>query len=35
MLKGKVDESDIGKVYLGQMARIKVESFKDKTLTAR
>lgn len=28
---GKVDESDIGKVYLGQPARIKVESFKDKT----
>ena len=30
-VKGKVDESDIGKVYLGQPARIKVESFKDKT----
>ncbi len=30
-VKGKVDESDIGKVYLGQGARIKVESFKDKT----
>ncbi len=30
-VKGKVDESDIGKVYLGQAARIKVESFKDKT----
>jgi len=28
---GKVDESDIAKVYLGQPARIKVESFKDKT----
>jgi len=28
---GKVDESDIGKVYLNQPARIKVESFKDKT----
>src|SRR6202022_3109233 len=27
-VKGKVDESDIGKVYLGQPARIKVESFK-------
>jgi HlyD family secretion protein len=27
---GKVDESDIGKVYLGQPARITVESFKDK-----
>src|SRR6266481_6593520 len=26
-VKGKVDESDIGKVYLGQPARIKVESF--------
>jgi len=31
-VKGKVDESDIGKVYLGQPARIKVESCKDKTL---
>ncbi|HUI56795.1 MAG TPA: efflux RND transporter periplasmic adaptor subunit [Bryobacteraceae bacterium] len=30
-VKGKVDEADIGKVYLGQPARIKVESFKDKT----
>jgi HlyD family secretion protein len=28
---GKVDESDIAKVYMGQPARIKVESFKDKT----
>ncbi len=28
-VKGKVDESDIGKVYLGQPARISVESFKD------
>ena len=30
-VQGKVDESDIGKVFLGQTARIKVESFKDKT----
>jgi HlyD family secretion protein len=30
-VQGKVDESDIGKVYMGQPARIKVESFKDKT----
>jgi HlyD family secretion protein len=30
-VKGKVDESDIGRVYLGQPARIKVESFKAKT----
>jgi len=29
-LKGKVDESDIGKIYLGQPARITVESFKDR-----
>jgi HlyD family secretion protein len=28
-VKGKVDESDIGKVYLGELARISVESFKD------
>jgi len=34
-VKGKVDESDIGKVYLGQPARIKVESFKDKTFTGK
>jgi len=27
---GKVDEADIGKVYLGQPARILVESFKDR-----
>jgi HlyD family secretion protein len=27
---GKVDEADIGKVYLGQAARIVVESFKDR-----
>jgi len=27
---GKVDEADIGKVFLGQDARIVVESFKDK-----
>lgn len=32
---GKVDESDIGKVYLGQPARIKVESFKDKTFNGK
>jgi HlyD family secretion protein len=34
-VKGKVDESDVGKVYLGQPARIKVESFKDKTFTGK
>ena len=34
-VKGKVDESDIGKVYLSQPARIKVESFKDKTFNAK
>jgi HlyD family secretion protein len=34
-VKGKVDESDIGKVYLGQAARIKVESFKEKTFTGK
>ncbi len=28
-VKGKVDESDVGKIYLGQPARITVESFKD------
>ena len=34
-VQGKVDESDIGKVYLGQPARIKVESFKDKTFQGK
>ncbi len=29
-VKGKVDESDVGKIYFGQPARITVESFKDK-----
>ncbi len=28
-VKGKVDESDVGHLYLGQPARIKIESFKD------
>ena len=34
-VKGKVDESDIGKVYMGQPARIKVESFKDKSFNGK
>jgi HlyD family secretion protein len=34
-VKGKVDEADIGKVYLGQPARIVVESFKDKTFLGK
>ena len=34
-VQGKVDESDIGKVYLDQPARIKVESFKDKTFLGK
>jgi HlyD family secretion protein len=29
-VKGKVDESDIAHVYMGQPARIKVESFRDR-----
>jgi HlyD family secretion protein len=32
---GKVDQADIGKVYLGQPARIVVESFKDKKFDGR
>jgi HlyD family secretion protein len=32
---GKVDEADIGKVYLGQDAHIVVESFKDKTFQGK
>ncbi len=34
-VKGKVDESDIAKVYMGQAARIKVQSFPDKTFAGR
>ena len=34
-VRGKVDESDIGKVYLGQTARIVVESFKDKAFQGK
>lgn len=34
-VKGKVDESDIAKVYIGEPARIKVESFKDKTFQGK
>lgn len=34
-VKGKADESDIGKVYLGQPARITVEAFKDKKFTGK
>jgi HlyD family secretion protein len=34
-VKGKVDESDIGNVYLGQPARIKVESYKDQTFIGK
>ncbi|MGH8248176.1 MAG: efflux RND transporter periplasmic adaptor subunit, partial [Gammaproteobacteria bacterium] len=29
-VKGKVDESDVGKIYFDQAARITVESFKDR-----
>ena len=32
---GKVDEADIGKVYIGQRARIVVESFKDKSFEGK
>lgn len=34
-VKGKVDESDIGRVYPGQPARITVESFKDQKFAGR
>ena len=34
-VKGKVDESDIGKVYLGQPARITVESYRDQNFSGR
>ena len=32
---GKVDQADIGKVYMGQPARIVVESFKDKKFVGK
>ncbi len=34
-VKGKVDESDIGKVYLGQPARITVESFPNEKFVGK
>jgi HlyD family secretion protein len=34
-VQGKVDEADIGKVYLNQPARIVVEAFKDKKFTGK
>jgi HlyD family secretion protein len=34
-VKGKVDESDIGKVFLGQPARITVESYKDRKFAGK
>jgi len=34
-VKGKVDESDISKVYLGQAARIKVQSFPGRTFAGK
>ncbi len=34
-VKGEVDESDIGKVYLGQPARITVESYRDRQFAGK
>ncbi len=34
-VKGKVDESDIAKVYMGQAARIKVQSFPNRTFAGK
>ncbi len=34
-VQGKVDEADIGNVYLGQPARIRVESFPNKTFNGK
>ncbi|MBK9166528.1 MAG: efflux RND transporter periplasmic adaptor subunit [Bryobacterales bacterium] len=34
-VKGKVDESDLGKVYIGQPARISVEAYKDHPFTGK
>src|SRR5215813_6183293 len=34
-VRGKVDEADIGRVRLGQTARIRVETFKDRVFNGR
>jgi HlyD family secretion protein len=34
-VRGKVDEADIGRVRFGQPARIRVETFKDRTFSGR
>jgi HlyD family secretion protein len=34
-VRGRVDEADIGRVRLGQQARIRVETFKDKAFEGR
>ena len=34
-VQGKVDEADIAHVYMGQPARIKVESFRDRTFVGK
>ncbi|HEV2618364.1 MAG TPA: efflux RND transporter periplasmic adaptor subunit [Acidobacteriaceae bacterium] len=34
-VQGKVDEADIAHVYMGQPARIKVESFRDRVFTGK
>ena len=34
-VRGKVDEADIGRVRLGQVARIRVETFRDKVFDGR
>src|SRR5262249_3789841 len=34
-VRGKIDEADIGHVQTGQIARIKVETFPDRTFTGR
>ncbi len=34
-VRGKVDEADIGRVQFNQLARIRVETFKDKVFTGR
>ncbi|HEV3056708.1 MAG TPA: efflux RND transporter periplasmic adaptor subunit [Vicinamibacterales bacterium] len=34
-VRGKVDEADIGRVQLGQTARIRVETFKDRVFNGR
>jgi len=34
-VEGRVDEADIGKVFIGQQSRVKVDSYRDRTFPGR